>query len=183
MANCFGAYGVKIWFASARDAQVFYEELVYCIINQACTQWSAMVYYRFVWELWYQREARDTIMLITADGNWKIYFHRMQSRNHMPALFSRGRWWPAIECNCCVNLWICRKRILNTAVVVGTNYSHIRGEGEKLSGDWYFQRIDGVPENRETAQPAIKVISTTRRAAKWTPGSWHPRSWILSTGK
>ena len=37
MANCWKVWGEKYgYFASAQDAQVFYEELVYCILNQAC---------------------------------------------------------------------------------------------------------------------------------------------------
>jgi len=37
LANCWRAWGEKNgYFASAADATVFYEELVYCILNQAC---------------------------------------------------------------------------------------------------------------------------------------------------
>src|SRR5438067_710008 len=37
MANCWKVWGERYgYFASASDAQVFYEELVYSILNQAC---------------------------------------------------------------------------------------------------------------------------------------------------
>lgn len=37
MANCWRVWGERYgYFASSEDAQVFYEELVYCILNQAC---------------------------------------------------------------------------------------------------------------------------------------------------
>src|ERR1700721_2628425 len=37
MANCWRVWGERNnYFDSAKDAQVFYEELIYCILNQAC---------------------------------------------------------------------------------------------------------------------------------------------------
>ena len=37
MANCWMIWGKRYnYFASEKDAQIFYEELVYCILNQAC---------------------------------------------------------------------------------------------------------------------------------------------------
>ena len=37
MANCWRVWGERYgYFASAKDAQVFYDELVYSILNQAC---------------------------------------------------------------------------------------------------------------------------------------------------
>ncbi len=37
MAYCWKVWGERNnYFASAQDAQVFYEELVYCILNQSC---------------------------------------------------------------------------------------------------------------------------------------------------
>src|SRR4026208_2314741 len=37
LANCWRVWGERSgYFATAQDAQVFYEELVYCILNQAC---------------------------------------------------------------------------------------------------------------------------------------------------
>lgn len=37
MANCWKVWGERYdYFATEKDAQIFYEELVYCILNQAC---------------------------------------------------------------------------------------------------------------------------------------------------
>src|ERR1041384_2023195 len=37
MANCWRAWGERGgYFASAKDAQVFYDELAYCMLNQGC---------------------------------------------------------------------------------------------------------------------------------------------------
>ena len=37
LANCWRVWGERYgYFASEKDAQIFYEELVYCILNQMC---------------------------------------------------------------------------------------------------------------------------------------------------
>ena len=68
-----------------------------------------------------------------------------------------------------VALWICgfvKQGFLNMVQGVGTNFSSIRGEGEKLSGGGTSSGLMSFLKIGDRAAGAIKSGGTTRRAAK-----------------
>jgi ribonucleoside-diphosphate reductase alpha chain len=63
-------------------------------------------------------------------------------------------------------LWVREARIFKYGSGVGTNFSHIRGEGEKLSGGGTSSGLMSFLKIGDRAAGAIKSGGTTRRAAK-----------------
>ncbi len=71
MANCWRVWGERYnYFASAKDAQIFYEELVYSILNQACVPNSPQWFNTGLHEVMALQEShRGIIMLMQMMGN------------------------------------------------------------------------------------------------------------------
>src|SRR5436853_5833276 len=65
-----------------------------------------------------------------------------------------------------MDLWIREARIFKYGSGVGTNFSRIRGEGEKLSGGGTSSGLMSFLKIGDRAAGAIKSGGTTRRAAK-----------------
>jgi ribonucleoside-diphosphate reductase alpha chain len=65
-----------------------------------------------------------------------------------------------------MDLWVREARIFKYGSGVGTNFSSIRGEGEKLSGGGTSSGLMSFLKIGDRAAGAIKSGGTTRRAAK-----------------
>ena len=65
-----------------------------------------------------------------------------------------------------MDLWIREARIFKYGSGVGTNFSKIRGEGEKLSGGGTSSGLMSFLKIGDRSAGAIKSGGTTRRAAK-----------------
>src|SRR5436853_6090918 len=65
-----------------------------------------------------------------------------------------------------MDLWMREARIFKYGSGVGTNFSSIRGEGEKLSGGGTSSGLMSFLKIGDRAAGAIKSGGTTRRAAK-----------------
>src|SRR5512134_996478 len=65
-----------------------------------------------------------------------------------------------------MDLWVREARIFKYGSGVGTNYSNLRGEGEKLSGGGSSSGLMSFLKIGDRAAGAIKSGGTTRRAAK-----------------
>jgi ribonucleoside-diphosphate reductase alpha chain len=65
-----------------------------------------------------------------------------------------------------MDLWVREARIFKYGSGVGTNFSNIRGEGEKLSGGGTSSGLMSFLKIGDRAAGAIKSGGTTRRAAK-----------------
>ncbi|KAI9549694.1 Ribonucleotide reductase [Daphnia sinensis] len=65
-----------------------------------------------------------------------------------------------------MDLWVREARIFKYGSGVGTNFSSIRGESEKLSGGGYSSGLMSFLKIGDRAAGAIKSGGTTRRAAK-----------------
>src|SRR5207248_4888557 len=65
-----------------------------------------------------------------------------------------------------MDLWVREARIFKYGSGVGTNFSNLRGEGEKLSGGGTSSGLMSFLKIGDRAAGAIKSGGTTRRAAK-----------------
>ena len=66
-----------------------------------------------------------------------------------------------------MDLWVREGRLFKYGSGTGTNFSHIRGSGEGLSGGGQSSGTAGFLRIGDRAAGAIKSGGTTRRAAKW----------------
>jgi ribonucleoside-diphosphate reductase alpha chain len=167
MANCWRVWGERYdYFATETDAQVFYEELVYCILNQACTPNSPQWFNTGLFESYgIKGKPQGHYYVDPADSQLK----RSTSAYERPqphACFILSVDDDLVNEGGIMDLWIREARIFKYGSGVGTNFSHIRGEGEKLSGGGTSSGLMSFLKIGDRAAGAIKSGGTTRRAAK-----------------
>ena len=167
MANCWKVWGERYgYFASAADAQVFYEELVYCILNQACVPNSPQWFNTGLYESYgIKGKPQGHYYVDQADGQLKKSTSAYE-RPQPHACFILSVEDDLVNDGGIMDLWIREARIFKYGSGVGTNFSNIRGEGEKLSGGGTSSGLMSFLKIGDRAAGAIKSGGTTRRAAK-----------------
>ena len=167
MANCWRVWGERYdYFASEKDAEIFYEELVYSILNQACVPNSPQ---------WFNTGLAESYGIIgkpqghyyvdPADGQLKKSTSAYE-RPQPHACFILSVEDDLVNDGGIMDLWVREARIFKYGSGVGTNFSNIRGEGEKLSGGGTSSGLMSFLKIGDRAAGAIKSGGTTRRAAK-----------------
>ena len=167
MANCWKVWGERYdYFASTEDAQVFYEELVYSILNQACVPNSPQWFNTGLHESYgITGKPQGHFFVDERDGQLK----RSTSAYERPqphACFILSVDDDLVNEGGIMDLWVREARIFKYGSGVGTNFSNIRGEGEKLSGGGTSSGLMSFLKIGDRAAGAIKSGGTTRRAAK-----------------
>lgn len=167
MANCWRVWGERNnYFASAKDAEVFYDELVYSILNQACVPNSPQWFNTGLHESYgitgkpqghYYVDAKDGQLKKSANAYERPQPHACFILSVSDDLVNEGG---------IMDLWTREARIFKYGSGVGTNFSQIRGEGEKLSGGGTSSGLMSFLKIGDRAAGAIKSGGTTRRAAK-----------------
>ncbi|MFT3681660.1 MAG: vitamin B12-dependent ribonucleotide reductase [Ferruginibacter sp.] len=167
MAHCWRIWGEKYgYFASEKDAQIFYDELAYSILNQACVPNSPQ---------WFNT-GLHAVYGITGKPQGHYYVDPVDSqlkksqnayeRPQPHACFILSVDDDLVNEGGIMDLWVREARIFKYGSGVGTNFSHIRGEGEKLSGGGTSSGLMSFLKIGDRAAGAIKSGGTTRRAAK-----------------
>ena len=167
MANCWRVWGERYnYFASEKDAQVFYEELVYSILNQMCVPNSPQWFNTGLYESYgIKGKPQGHYYVDQVDGELK----RSTSAYERPqphACFILSVSDDLVNEGGIMDLWVREARIFKYGSGVGTNFSHLRGEGEKLSGGGTSSGLMSFLKIGDRAAGAIKSGGTTRRAAK-----------------
>jgi ribonucleoside-diphosphate reductase alpha chain len=167
MANCWKVWGERYnYFASENDAQVFYEELVYSILNQACVPNSPQWFNTGLYESYgIKGKPQGHYFVDAVDGVLK----RSTSAYERPqphACFILSVTDDLVNDGGIMDLWVREARIFKYGSGVGTNFSNIRGDGEKLSGGGTSSGLMSFLKIGDRAAGAIKSGGTTRRAAK-----------------
>jgi ribonucleoside-diphosphate reductase alpha chain len=167
MANCWRVWGERYgYFATTNDAQVFYEELVYSILNQACVPNSPQ---------WFNTGLHESYGITGgAQGHYYVdpidkELKRSTSAYERPqphACFILSVSDDLVNEGGIMDLWTREARIFKYGSGVGTNFSQIRGANEKLSGGGSSSGLMSFLKIGDRAAGAIKSGGTTRRAAK-----------------
>lgn len=167
MANCWRVWGERYnYFNSEKDAQVFYEELVYSILNQACVPNSPQWFNTGLHETYgitgkpqghYYVDAKDGELKKSSSAYERPQPHACFILSVSDDLVNDGG---------IMDLWLREARIFKYGSGVGTNFSQIRGEGERLSGGGTSSGLMSFLKIGDRAAGAIKSGGTTRRAAK-----------------
>src|SRR5665213_958427 len=167
LANCWKVWGIRYgYFASDRDAQVFYEELVYSILNQACVPNSPQWFNTGLFESYgITGKPQGHYYVDQADGELKKSTSAYE-RPQPHACFILSVEDDLVNDGGIMDLWVREARIFKYGSGVGTNFSNIRGEGEKLSGGGTSSGLMSFLKIGDRAAGAIKSGGTTRRAAK-----------------
>jgi ribonucleoside-diphosphate reductase alpha chain len=167
MANCWRVWGERYgYFATEKDAQIFYEELVYSILNQACVPNSPQ---------WFNTGLHESYGITGgAQGHYYVdptdkKLKRSTSAYERPqphACFILSVSDDLVNEGGIMDLWTREARIFKYGSGVGTNFSQIRGANEKLSGGGSSSGLMSFLKIGDRAAGAIKSGGTTRRAAK-----------------
>src|SRR5665213_1442818 len=167
MAHCWRVWGERNnYFESAEDAQVFYEELIYSILNQSCVPNSPQWFNTGLHEVYgitgkpqghYFVDAKDGQLSKSTSAYERPQPHACFILSVEDDLVNEGG---------VMDLWVREARIFKYGSGVGTNFSKIRGESEKLSGGGYSSGLMSFLKIGDRAAGAIKSGGTTRRAAK-----------------
>jgi len=167
MANCWRVWGERYgYFASEKDAQVFYEELVYSILNQMCVPNSPQWFNTGLYESYgIKGKPQGHYYVDQNDGELKKSTSAYE-RPQPHACFILSVSDDLVNEGGIMDLWVREARIFKYGSGVGTNFSHLRGEGEKLSGGGTSSGLMSFLKIGDRAAGAIKSGGTTRRAAK-----------------
>ncbi len=167
LAHCWRSWGEKYgYFASANDAQVFYEELCYSILQQSCAPNSPQWFNTGLYSSYgIDGKAQGHYYVDPITGNLersKNAYERPQPH----ACFILSVDDDLVNEGGIMDLWVREARIFKYGSGVGTNFSGIRAEGEKLSGGGTSSGLMSFLKIGDRAAGAIKSGGTTRRAAK-----------------
>src|SRR5476651_1701838 len=167
MANCWKSWGAKYgYFATAKDAEIFYDEIVYTIIGQLAAPNSPQ---------WFNTGLHTSYGITgKPQGHYFVdpvttVLSKSTSAYERPqphACFILSVEDDLVNDGGIMDLWVREARIFKYGSGVGTNFSNIRGEGEKLSGGGTSSGLMSFLKIGDRAAGAIKSGGTTRRAAK-----------------
>jgi ribonucleoside-diphosphate reductase alpha chain len=167
MANCWKVWGDRYgYFASEEDATIFYDELVYSILNQSCVPNSPQWFNTGLHESYGitgKPQGHYYVDPITKElSKSKNAYERPQPH----ACFILSVSDDLVNDGGIMDLWVREARIFKYGSGVGTNFSQIRGGGEKLSGGGTSSGLMSFLKIGDRSAGAIKSGGTTRRAAK-----------------
>ena len=167
LANCWRVWGERYgYFATPDAAEVFYEELVYSILNQMCVPNSPQWFNTGLYESYgIKGKPQGHYFVDAVDGQLKKSTSAYE-RPQPHACFILSVNDDLVNDGGIMDLWVREARIFKYGSGVGTNFSSIRGEGEKLSGGGTSSGLMSFLKIGDRAAGAIKSGGTTRRAAK-----------------
>ena len=167
LAGCWRHWGEKHgYFDSAADAQAFYDELAYMMVHQICApnspQWfntglnfaygiSGPAQGHFV------ADPKTGAVSLASDAYTHPQPHACFIQSVDDDLVGEGG---------IMDLWVREARLFKYGSGTGTNFSSLRGEGEKLSGGGKSSGLMSWLRIGDRAASAVKSGGTTRRAAK-----------------
>ena len=167
LAGCWRHWGEKHgYFDTAEDAQAFYDELAYMMVHQMCAPNSPQ---------WFNTGLNFAYGITgPAQGHWIV-----DPKSGEPMLAEDAYTHP--QPHACfiqsvdddlvneggiMDLWVREARLFKYGSGTGTNFSTLRGDGEKLSGGGRSSGLMSWLKIGDRAASAIKSGGTTRRAAK-----------------
>ncbi len=167
LAGTWRYWGEKFgYFASANDAQVFYDELVFTIVKQMTApnspQWFNTGLY---WAYGINGPSQGHHFVDPTTG---VLTAASDSYSHPQphACFIQSVRDDLVNEGGIMDLWIREARLFKYGSGTGTNFSNLRGKGEKLSGGGTSSGLMSWLKIGDRAAGAIKSGGTTRRAAK-----------------
>jgi len=167
MANCWKDWGQRYgYFATSKDADIFYDEIVYTIVGQLAAPNSPQ---------WFNTGLHTSYGITgKPQGHYFVnpvteQLEKSTSAYERPqphACFILSVDDDLVNEGGIMDLWVREARIFKYGSGVGTNFSKIRGDNEKLAGGGYSSGLMSFLKIGDRAAGAIKSGGTTRRAAK-----------------
>ncbi len=167
LAGCWRHWGeTHGYFASEEDAQAFYDEIAYMLVNQMSAPNSPQ---------WFNT-GLNWAYGITGPAQGHYYTDPVTGEVHEStdaythpqphACFIQSISDDLVAEGGIMDLWVREARLFKYGSGTGTNFSTLRGEGEPLSGGGTSSGLMSFLRVGDRAAGAIKSGGTTRRAAK-----------------
>ncbi|MBS1622865.1 MAG: vitamin B12-dependent ribonucleotide reductase [Bacteroidetes bacterium] len=167
LADCWRQWGEKYgYFASAKDASIFYDELVYSLLGQMAAPNSPQWFNTGLYTAYGIAGKPQGHYYVDPDTGKLSESTSAYERPQPHACFILSVTDDLVNEGGIMDLWTREARIFKYGSGVGTNFSSIRGEGEKLSGGGTSSGLMSFLKIGDSAAGAIKSGGTTRRAAK-----------------
>lgn len=167
LAGCWTYWGwTHDYFDSEGDARAFYDELCYMLAHQMAAPNSPQWFNTGLhWAYGIQGPAQGHWYVDPASGEARrsedAYTHPQPH-----ACFIQSVADDLVNENGIMDLWVREARLFKYGSGTGSNFSSLRGEGEKLSGGGRSSGLMSFLKIGDRAAGAIKSGGTTRRAAK-----------------
>jgi ribonucleoside-diphosphate reductase alpha chain len=167
LAGCWRYWGeTHGYFDSSEDAQAFYDELAYMMTHQMCAPNSPQWFntgLNFAYGITGPAQGHWIVDPITGEAKLAddAYTHPQPH-----ACFIQSVSDDLVNDGGIMDLWVREARLFKYGSGTGTNFSNLRGDGEKLSGGGRSSGLMSWLRIGDRAASAIKSGGTTRRAAK-----------------
>ena len=167
LVNCWRSWGEEYgYFASKKDADIFYDELVFSLLNQSCAPNSPQWFNTGLYSSYGIKGSPQGHFYVEQKTGKLEKSTSAYERPQPHACFILSVKDDLVNKGGIMDLWTREARIFKYGSGVGTNFSSIRGEGEKLSGGGTSSGLMSFLKIGDRAAGAIKSGGTTRRAAK-----------------
>ncbi|WP_128925438.1 vitamin B12-dependent ribonucleotide reductase [Bradyrhizobium guangxiense] len=167
LAGCWTYWGWKGgYFSSDEDAQAFYDELRYMLAMQMVAPNSPQWFNTGLhWAYGIDGPGQGHYYVDPFTG--KLTKSKSAYEHPQPhACFIQGVGDDLVNEGGIMDLWVREARLFKYGSGTGSNFSRLRGEGEKLSGGGRSSGLMSFLKIGDRAAGAIKSGGTTRRAAK-----------------
>ena len=167
LAGCWTYWGWKDGlFSSEEDAQAFHDELRYMLAAQICAPNSPQWFNTGLhWAYGIDGPAQGHYYMDERTGKVKASASSYE-RPQPHACFIQSVTDDLVNDGGIMDLWTREARLFKYGSGTGTNFSRLRGEGERLSGGGRSSGLMSFLRIGDRAAGAIKSGGTTRRAAK-----------------
>ncbi len=154
------------YFTTEEDAQAYFDEMRHMLATQRAAPNSPQWFNTGLhWAYGIDGPAQGHHYVDYATG--KLTKSKSSYEHPQPhACFIQGVQDDLVNEGGIMDLWVREARLFKYGSGTGTNFSHLRGEGEKLSGGGKSSGLMGFLKIGDRAAGAIKSGGTTRRAAK-----------------
>ena len=167
LADCWKSWGERYgYFASKKDAEVFYDEIAYSLLTQMAAPNSPQWFNTGLYSAYGITGKPQGHYFVNPDTGKLEQSTSAYERPQPHACFILSVDDDLVNGGGIMDLWMREARIFKYGSGVGTNFSNIRGEGEKLSGGGTSSGLMSFLKIGDAAAGAIKSGGTTRRAAK-----------------
>ncbi|MBU6413272.1 MAG: adenosylcobalamin-dependent ribonucleoside-diphosphate reductase [Planctomycetes bacterium] len=167
LAGCWRYWGeTHGYFDSAEDAHAFYDELCYMMVHQMAAPNSPQWFNTGLnWAYGISGPAQGHSVVDPKTG--EVCFAPDAYTHPQPhACFIQSVTDDLVNEGGIMDLWVREARLFKYGSGTGTNFSNLRGDGEKLSGGGKSSGLMSWLKIGDRAASAIKSGGTTRRAAK-----------------
>lgn len=167
LSGCWRTWGENYnYFDSKEDADAFQDELAFMLANQMAAPNSPQWFNTGLHSSYgIKGKAQGHMFVDPKTGKLKKSTSAYE-RPQPHACFIQSIGDDLVNNGGIMDLWTREARLFKYGSGTGTNFSHVRGEGEPLSGGGFSSGLMSFLKIGDRAAGAIKSGGTTRRAAK-----------------